>query len=234
MVKNFDKAMVTDSTISEFKAAARGLKKGYKHFLNGFRLAAEEICKEWGGFENLESPKDQKRVFELIQEIAEPQVGLSPQTFTRYCKIARWCIIYHVSWDIGSEATKPQLQRCKQMAAKLKTGTWEEKMERAWAIVKKEAAEEAIVKKQRQEKLIEEENAKDAAKTIVHIPLPKDGQDEDAYWTEYLSAQVSHIKKHMDILKGGSAVKTLVLTFYGQAVPIVQAAKVKSISKEAA
>jgi hypothetical protein len=57
--------------------------------------------------------------------------------------------------------------------------------------------------------------------------LPKAGQDEDAYWMEYLTAQISHIQKHIDKLNGGSVVKTTVLHFYAEALPIVKSIKVK-------
>lgn len=234
--KEFNKAAVTENTINEFKAAAAGLKEGYKHFLNGFRLAAEDICKDFGGFENLESPKDQKAVFNLIREIAQQQVGLSPKTFDRYCKIARYCLIYHVSWEIGSEATRQQLRWCRDRIKSFKNGSKEEKMGRAWEErVKLDKAEADDKKKKEAERLAEIGFAEPAEKqTLLQIPLPKDGQDEDAYWMEYLAAQVAHIQKNMPILNGGSAVKTVVLNFLGQALPIVKAAKAKPVKKEAA
>jgi hypothetical protein len=104
----------------------------YKIFLNGFRLAAEEICEEFGGFHNLTSARDVKRVFNLIRERAALQVGLSPKTFDRCCKIARYCIIYNVPWDIGAVATRKQLRWCKNRISAFRTGTTEEKMIRAW------------------------------------------------------------------------------------------------------
>ena len=234
--KNFDKGAVTPDTINKFKAVGSHIKQGNKDFLDAWHCAADDICKDWGGFDGLDNPQDQKKVFKLIREIAEPQVDMPPKTFDRYCKIARYCLIYHVSWEIASEATRPQLRWCKDQIKKFKTGTREEKMARAWEVRIKLDEEEAAAKKKREDELLSqsEPQSQPNGNGLVHIPLPKGEQDEDAYWTEYLTAQVVHIQKHMGILDGGSAVKTVVLNFLGQALPIVKAAKVKPAKVEKA
>ena len=159
---------------------------------------------------------------------------MTPNTFERYCKIARYCIIYHVEWDIACEATRDQLRWCKNRITSFKgRGTLEEKMSRAWGERVKLDKAEAEEAKQKEAAWLAENGTKDEEpiKTngLINIPLPKDEQDEDSYWTEYLAAQVAHIQKHMDKLNGGSEVKTVVLHFFSEALPIVK--KVKKVKK---
>lgn len=218
--------LVKKATLAEFKAAGIALKEGYKHFLNGFRLAADDICEEFGGFHNLTSVRDVKQVFNLIREIAAPQVGLSPKTFDRYCKIARYCIIYNVPWDISAVATREKLRWCKNRIPAFRSGTTEEKMIRAWEErVKLDRAEQEEAKKREAALLAEIGSVEPDAASLIHIPLPKPGQDEDAYWMDYLNAQVAHIQKHMDKLNGDSYVKATVRHFFADAMPIVKSAK---------
>jgi hypothetical protein len=110
-------------------------------------------------------------------------------------------------------------------------------MVRAWEIVKKEAAEEAAAGEKRRGQLIDEDDAdatEEQKKSLHYIPLPKDGEDEDAYWMEYLRVQVSHIQKHQMMLDGGSPVKMAVLRFFTEAMLVVKAAKVREKATVAA
>lgn len=232
MKPKFDEAAVSQEAINDFDAADKHLRQGYKHFLHGFCRAAEDVAQEYGGFEKLPSPKDQKAVFKIVQAVARQHMKLSANTFDRYCKIARYCIIYHVCWEIASQANRAALRWCqkrikeesfkKNDAFKKKafaTCSKQEKMEVAWGEWVKDLTLNANDN---------EEDPKPKPE-LLHLPLPKDGEDEDGYWTGYLAAQVSHIKKHMDLLSDGdkSKVKTVVLNFYGAASQIVESAKAK-------
>ena len=86
-----------------------------QRFQDCFCLAAENIRKDIGGFDGLNT-KDEKRVFNLIYEIVRPQVDLSPEHFARYCKIGRYSLIYHVSWAIASVNTRQQLRELSALA----------------------------------------------------------------------------------------------------------------------
>jgi hypothetical protein len=231
--KDFDASKVSQKTISEFQAADKGYQSANRHFLNGFKQAAAEISEEFGGFDTL-MPSDHRKIFGMIQKIAEPQVHLADSTFQRYCKIARFCVIYCVAWEIGERATRDQLKWCKERVRSFKKGTIEEKMERAW---KEKMELEAKKQKEEREWLAkngskEPETEQEVKGELIQIPRFKDGQDEDAYWLEYLDAQVRHIQKHMPHLEGGSPIQSLVLRFYREALPVVLSKKTK-LSKKA-
>ena len=213
---------VPQEAFKEFGEADAALRNGYKHFLNGFRLAAEGVANEYGGFDNLEAPKDQKEVFRIVKEVARKATKLSPKTFERYCKIARYCIIYHAEWDIAAEATRDDLRWIKVRRNAFKTGTLEERTRRAWDERQKLNVEEAKKKAEAEAKWLEENGSKEPEPTLIQFPAPEEYESEDAYWIAYLEAQVKHINKHMELLNGNSEVKTVVTNFYGAALPIVK------------
>lgn len=231
MSKKFDKTAVPQEAFAEWEACdERPLSE---HFLKGWLIATEAVIKAAGiSLEQLTSRDDQKSVFGIIKSAAKQKIvdlgKMSVNTFERYCKIARYCIIFGCPWEVAENATRNQLRECKQRIKDFKVGTTEEKWLRAW----KEESDYQKEKKEREKAERAKYNTADedqvAGQELVRIPLPKDGQTEDAYWLEYLTAQVAHITKHMDKLDGDSNIKKVVTNFYASALPVVKASKAKT------
>ena len=229
MSKKFDKASVPEEAFAEWAACdERPLSE---HFLNGWVIATKAVIKAAGiTLTELTSRSDQKAVFGIIKDAARQKVRMSDGTFERYCKIARYCVIYGCPWDVASDANREDLRDCKVRIKAFNVGSDDEKWERAW----KERSEYNKIKaekdKKEHEEWLAEHGSKDEdelakSKEMFRIPLPVVGQDEDAYWMEYLQYQVSHIQKHMNMLDGDSNAKKVVMNFFAAALPLVKKSK---------
>lgn len=222
---------VRDAAYHELDLCVPAERKGREHFLNYFRMAADDVAKRIPGcksFDELRNPRDQKLVFEKVKEFAEPRVvkkgGFSATTFEKYCKVSRYCIIYHVGWQIADDANRDELRRCQTLAKDILTGNQEEKMEKAWEMVVAEKDEEKAKKKEKYNQWLELQNGKDSEPgDLAKMPNPGDFKgDHDAFWTAYLKAQVEYIQKHYDCLQGDSAVQRHVQHFLGASLSFVK------------
>src|SRR4051812_5829576 len=94
-------------TLSAWKEALKYWGQWHKFFLQGFKIAADGVYAEWP---LLVKARDRKDVFDKVvkaaYQIFVENGSMKKGTFDRYCKIARYCLIYRVPWQVGQEANR--------------------------------------------------------------------------------------------------------------------------------
>lgn len=212
---------VPEAAKDAWKEALKLWGQWHKFFLQGFRLAADGIYTDWP---LLTKRKDQKEVFDRVRDAAYNIMvengSMKDGTFDRYCKIARYCLIFRVPWEIGQEANRAQLRWCRERAKTYRGGSQEERMIRAW----EEMPPDLKGKKEKDED--------EGSSQLLPWPDPSNFSTEDEFLAAATKIFVGRLQKeHADALKGESGIKASLRRFIGDVTPYITEKKGK---KEAA
>lgn len=211
------------AAIEAWSEAIKFWGQWHKFFLKGFKIAADGVYEDWM---ILTKARDRKEVFDKVQDAAYgvfvKNGSMKDTTFARYCKIARYCLIYRVPWEIGAEANRAQLRWCKEKAKQYKGGTQEERMGRAWEEMPPELGK----------KIKSPNDGEDAKGTgFAKWADPDDFDNDDDFLLDATKMFIYFIQKdHADRLIGESNIKVALRRFFGDVSPLIKPCKKKVVN----